>query len=402
MAREINRLSARSVQSAAKPGRHSDGGGLYLVVDKGGAKRWVFLYRCRATQRLREMGLGGFANVPLAKAREKAAQARGQLAAGIDPLSSRGTKLDQPTFGEMAEHFIEAMAASWKSEKHRSQWESTLATYCASIQDLPVGSVTTEHVLAVLQPIWQRIPETASRVRSRIEQILDAAKAKGMRLGENPARWRGHLDRLLPSRGRVRKVKHHAALSYSELPAFMQKLRAQNGVSARALEHLILTATRTSETLDVVFDEFASNELLWTIPAERMKGGVEHRVPLHPRVVEIIKQQSKVRQNEFVFPGTRPGRPLSQTAMLMLLRRMGYGHVTAHGFRSTFRDWAGDRTTFPREVAEAALAHAVPNEVEAAYLRGTFFEKRRKLMAAWANYCLSVNNVANFARSGTS
>jgi len=390
MARAINRLSTRKIYSITKPGRHADGGGLYLVVDKGGAKRWAFLYRCRLTQRIREMGLGGATSVSLASARDKAAQARGQLAIGTDPIASRSKPFSKTTFGEMAEQHVAAMAPGWRNEKHEKQWRSTIKTYCHAISDLPVDVVATEHVLLVLQPIWQRVPETASRVRSRIEQVLDAAKAKGIRSGENPARWRGHLDMLLPSRKRVRKVKHHAALHYRELPAFMSTLRARDALAARALELLILTATRTGETLEAARDEFDLASSVWTIPAERMKGGKQHRIPLTPRCIEIVNELSEVRQSDFVFPGTKPGRPLSQTSMLMLLRRMGLGYVvTSHGFRSTFKDWASECTSFSGDVAEAALAHAVSDKVEAAYLRGDFFEKRRKLMAEWASYCMA-------------
>jgi integrase len=255
------------------------------------------------------------------------------------------------------------------------------------IGKLPVQAVDTGLVMKVIEPLWAAKPETASRLRGRVEVILDWAKVRGYRQGENPARWRGHLDHLLPAKSKIRKVVHHAALPYAKAGAFMTVLRGQHGIAARALEFLILTATRTGETLGATWDEFDLEARLWTIPAARMKGGREHRVPLTEAAASVLESLQEARQSDFVFPGARQSRPLSEMALLMLLRRMGFGEITVHGFRSAFRDWAAERTTFPREVAEMALAHAISDAVEAAYRRGDLFDKRRKLMDAWAAYC---------------
>ena len=292
------------------------------------------------------------------------------------------------TFDGCAKAYIAAHEAAWRNPKHRQQWTNTLATYVSPvIGQLPVAAVDTGLVLKVVEPIWSKKPETASRVRGRIEVVLDWAKVRGYRDGENPARWRGHLDHLLPAKSKVRKVEHHAALPYAQVGAFMVGLREQPGIGARALEFLILTATRTGETLGAIWNEVDIAARLWTIPAARMKAGKDHRVPLSDAALTVLKQMHAIRHSDYVFPGGRDRRPLSEMALLMLLRRMERGNVTAHGFRSTFRDWAAERTSSPREVAEAALAHAIPDAVEAAYRRGDLFDKRRKLMAAWAEYC---------------
>ena len=345
----------------------------------------------------RDAGLGPFPVVSLAKARELAEDCRRLLAASKDPVEERRAARQAArnktatglTFGEYAEEFITAHEAAWRNDKHCAQWRATLKKYVDPVmRDLSVDAIGTEDVLTVLRPIWTGKPETASRVRGRIEAILDAAKAQGLRAGENPARWRGHLNHLLPAKTKVRRVRHHAALPYADVPSFMAELREETSISARALEFLILTASRTGETLGARFDEIDFAARMWTIPAERMKAARDHRVPLVPRAVDIVKEMAAVRQNEFVFPGMKPGRSLSQTALLMLLRRLGYGYVvTSHGMRSSFRDWAAEKTTYPREVAEMALAHAVPDAVEAAYRRGDLFAKRRALMQAWAAHC---------------
>ncbi len=393
MGRGLHKLSAVTVSSRKEPGYYADGGGLYLRVAPGGSKGWIFRFtRARKT---RDAGLGPYPTVSLVKAREQAEQCRRLLASGIDPIEARkaaraaanGAAEKVRTFEQCAKAYIASHEAGWRNDKHRYQWRATLEQYVYPIfGGLAVSEVKTEHVLKALNPIWTVKPETATRVRGRIEVILNAAKAQGLRDGENPATWRGHLDQLLPPTSKVRRVEHHAALPYRDVPAFMALLRSETGISAKALEFMVLTATRTGETLGARWDEIDLKERLWTIPAHRMKGGRAHRVPLSARAITILKEMAEIRQNEFVFPGGKPGRPLSQMACLMLLRRMEYGHVTAHGFRSSFRDWAAEKTKFSREAAEMALAHAIPDAVEAAYRRGDLFEQRRKLMRAWATY----------------
>lgn len=387
MALALNKLSARGVASIVKPGRHGDGGGLYLVVDKSGAKRWVFLYR--RDDKLREMGLGGIKSVTLARARELASEARTNLQAGIDPIAAKNSSapVAVPTFGDEADAFIAAMAPQFRNAKHLDQWKMTLKKYAAPLRPKRVDEISTIDVLEVLKPIWLTKPETAGRLRGRIERVLDAASAKGHRTGQNPALWRGHLANLLPKRKKLSRG-HHAAMAYEDVPAFVADLRERDAMAARALEFTILTAARTGETFGATWREIDLKAAVWVIPAERMKAGREHRVPLTPRAVEILTELAglKAGRDAFVFPGRKEGRPLSVMAMDMLMRRMKVD-FTVHGFRSSFRDWAGEETTFPREVAEAALAHVVGDETERAYRRGDALEKRRKLMAAWANYC---------------
>lgn len=394
MGRGLHRLSAVTVSSRKAPGYYADGGGLYLRVAPGGTKGWIF--RFTRASRTRDAGLGSYPTVSLVKAREHAEQCRRLLAAGIDPVEARreergavnGDVQRAQTFEQCAKAFIESHEAGWRNDKHRYQWRATLETYAyPHFGALPVGGVKTEHVLRALNPIWRVKPETATRVRGRIEAILNWAKVHGLREGENPAQWRGHLDQLLPATSKVRRVEHHAALPYREVSNFMARLRKEKGITARALEFLILTTTRTGETLGARWEEIDFKERMWTIPAERMKAAKPHRVPLSSRAVAILKEMKEIRRNEFVFPGAKQGRPFSQMALLMLLRRMGYGHVTAHGFRSSFRDWAAERTSFSREAAEMALAHAIPDAVEAAYRRGDLLEQRRKLAEAWRRYC---------------
>lgn len=382
MARQINRLSARTVATLSEPGRHADGGGLYLSISSNGGRRWVFLFRWRGKPT--EMGLGSARHVSLARARELAGQARTKLAEGGNPLNDR-KKPSAPTFGECADLLIEAMRPSWRNDKHAAQWIMTLRKYAAPLRGLPVDAVGTSDVLAVLQPIWNTKSETASRLRGRIERILDAARARGLRAGENPARWRGHLDHLLPRRPKLTRG-HHAALPYEQVPEFMANLRVRRATAALALEFTILTASRSGEVLGARWDEIDLQRAVWTVPTARMKAGREHRVPLVGRTLEILTEAQAVRTGEHVFPGQAPGKPLSGMAMEMVLRRMDVA-VTVHGFRSSFRDWAAETTPFPNEVCEAALAHVVENRVEAAYRRGDLFEKRRRLMEAWSNYC---------------
>lgn len=390
MPRTTHRLSARTVQTLRKPGRHADGGGLYLSISPDGSRRrWVFLFRWRepgqtGPGRLREMGLGSPSTITLARARERAAEAREHLAEGRNPLSLRAQQQTVPTFGAVADEVVAALETGWRNPKHREQWRQTLSTHCAPIRDVLVDQVTTDHVLGILRPLWSKVPETASRLRGRIEKVLDAAKARGYRTGENPARWRGHLDNLLPKRQRLTRG-HHKALPYAEVPALAARLREQGSVSALCLEFVILTAARSGEAMGARWSEIDLERGVWTIPASRMKAGREHRVPLSPRACEILTRMAEVRTGEYVFPGQRPGRPLSQMALMMLLRRLGL-EVTAHGFRSAFRDWAAEQTSVPREVAEAALAHTLEDKVEAAYRRSDLFEKRRELMNDWAAY----------------
>jgi integrase len=383
MVRQLNRLSARTVATVKKPGRHADGGGLYLVVDQSGAKRWVFLFRFGGP--LKEMGLGGLTRVNLAEARRRAEWCRATLAKGENPIEARKTAGRVPTFGECADEFVASMASKWRNAEHARQWAMTLTRYTETIRSMPVNMIETAEVLRVLKPIWQKIPETAARLRGRIERVLDAARANGFRSGENPARWRGHLDTLLPPRQKLTRG-HHAAMPYAELPAFMARLRAREGVAALTLEFAILTAARSGEVLGAKWSEIDLESKVWTVPATRIKAGREHRVPLSPRALAIIEEMQPVRVSEYVFPGYKSQRPLGDMALHMVLERMEVP-FTVHGFRSSFRDWCGEVTSFPREVAEAALAHVVGDETERAYRRGDALQKRRKLMDAWAVYC---------------
>jgi integrase len=395
MARKINRLSARSVATITTHGRHADGGGLYLSISPNGGRRWVFLYRWRGKPT--EIGFGSARDVTLARAREKAVQARAKLAEGINPKDAKRPS-EGATFGECADRLIEAMRPSWRNDKHAGQWKMTLQVYAAPLRRLPVDKIAIDDVLSVLKPLWNEKPETASRLRGRIERVLDAAKAQGLRAGENPARWRGHLDQLLPKRQRLTRG-HHAAMSYAEVPAFVVDLRGRQSTAARTLEFAIITAARSGEVLGARWEEIDLDRAVWTVPANRMKAGREHRVPLSRAALRLLKMLHGNREGEFVFSGQKPGKPLSVMALEMVLRRMKIEGVTVHGFRSAFRDWAAERTNFPNEVCEAALAHVIENKAEAAYRRGDLFEKRRKLMEAWATYCaLPASKIVAFSR----
>jgi len=406
MARTGN-LTALKADKVKASGYYGDGGGLFLQVSKYGSKSWVF--RFKANGRLREMGLGSLDTYGLAEARERARDCRKLRDEGKDPIEERrvarvAEKLDAAkamTFEACVAAYIAAHRAGWRNGKHRDQWSSTLATYVNPIFGaLPVQAIDTTLVMKAVEPIWNEKPETASRVRGRIEAILDWATARGFRAGENPARWRGHLDKLLPKKTKVRRIEHHAALPYREIAAFVAELRSQEGIAARALEFAILTAARTGEVIGALWGELDLADRLWTIPAERMKADKEHRVPLSDAAIAILEDLQRVRQGDYVFPGGRAGRPISNMAMTMTLRRMGRGELTVHGFRSSFRDWAAERTGFPAEVAEMALAHAVSDKVEAAYRRGDLFQKRRQLMDAWARYCATpapAGKVVSFA-----
>ena len=383
MARKINRLNARAVATITKHGRHSDGGNLYLSISPNGGRRWVFLFRWHGKPT--EIGLGSARDVTLGRARELATQARAKLAAGSNPRDAR-RPTEGATFGECADRVIDVMRPSWRNEKHAAQWEMTLREYAASLRRLPVDKITTDDVLGVLKPLWNSKPETAARVRGRIERVLDAAKAQGLRNGENPARWRGHLNQVLPKRQQLTRG-HHAAMSYTDVAAFMVALREREAVAAQALEFVILTAARSGEVLRARWEEFDLDGAVWTVPAIRMKAGREHRVPLSKRALRVVKDMHEVREGDFVFPGQKAGAPLSIMALEMVLRRMKLDDVTVHGFRSSFRDWTAECTNFPNEVCEAALAHVIENKAEAAYRRGDLFDKRRKLMESWATYC---------------
>jgi integrase len=420
----INRLSDRKLRSA-KPGMHPDGGGLYLRVTEGKQdgdatptlnRYWLFRYRQRGTRKDRQLGIGPLDTVTLAVARAAARECRGQLLAGLDPVDQREAQRASKaaadakamTFDACRDAYIAAHRSSWGNAKHAKQWTTSLATYATAVfGHLPAAAIDTGLVLKVLEPIWSTKPETASRVRGRIEAILDWAKVRGYRVGENPARWRGHLDKLLPAKSKVRKVEHHPALPYPQIGAFMTDLRPRAGGAAKALELTILTTARSNEVISMRWDEIDMAARQWTVPPERMKGKREHRVPLCDRALEILREMMPGEGNigrKYVFRGGKPGRPLSNMAMLELIRRMnaerevvglpkwtdpkqGGRDVVPHGFRSTFRDWAAERTHFPREVAEAALAHIDGDETERAYQRGDLFDKRRRLMTAWAEFC---------------
>lgn len=384
------RLTARKVETA-KPGKYSDGGNLYLIVTPQGTRKWVLRYTWRG--KAKEMGLGSVGSVPLADARQKASDARKLVAQGINPIEARKRDRGIPAFAEMADEVREALSAGFRNDKHKAQWKSTLATYAAPLNAMPVDSITTDDILAALKPIWTTKPETASRVRGRIEKVLDAAKAKGFRTGENPARWRGHLDHLLPRPLKLTRG-HHAALPYEEIAAFITKLKQREALAAIALELCILTAARSGEILGMRWSEVDLDKAIWTVPGARMKAGREHRVPLSSRAMSILKELQPVSEGEFVFTGRDRNKPLSAMAMEMVLRRMKIENATVHGFRSSFRDWAGNVSSFPREVTETALAHVIGDKAEQAYRRGDALEKRRKLMEAWANYCAPQTSAA--------
>ncbi|MGC1356605.1 MAG: integrase arm-type DNA-binding domain-containing protein [Xanthobacteraceae bacterium] len=382
MQRAIGRLTALKVEKAKKPGMYADGGGLYLRVTPEGARNWVLRYML--DRRPRWMGLGPVALYGLAEARVRALDARRKRHEGIDPIEARRAerarqRLDAAkavTFKQCAESYINSHRAGWRNDKHAGQWGATLATYAYPvIGTLPVQAVDTGLVLKALEPIWAAKPETASRLRGRIESVLDFAKVHGYRDGENPARWRGHLAKLLPARSKVRAVEHHAALPYADLPAFLTALRTQEGTSARALEFLILTGARTGEVIGAQWSEIDLLDKTWTVPTSRMKAHREHRVPLSPRVMTILHEMQAAQHRDMAF--------------LMLLRRMARADLTAHGFRATFKTWASERTSFQNEIIEASLAHITGGKVEQAYMRGDLFEKRRRLMQQWATYCIA-------------
>ena len=419
MPKKAKELSALAVSKLKTEGRYAVGGadGLHLRI-AGASRAWVLRLavgtrtnaKGNTVVHRRDIGLGSYPEVSLAEAREKARELRKQVRDGIDPIEERKvTKVraaleaaKSKTFEECANAYIEANRAGWKNEKHVQQWQNTLATYAfPKIGQLPVAAIDTGLVLSVLQQetgedkaqLWHAKTETASRLRGRLESILDWAAFRGYREGENPARWKGHLEHELPARSKVQKVEHHAALPYAELGAFMVELRKREGLSARALEFAILTAARSGEVRGATWAEIDLPGRIWTVPAERMKAGKEHRVPLSDEAVKLLEALPRIVGNPYVFPAPRGGQ-LSDMALTAVLRRMERGGLTQHGFRSTFRDWAGETTAYPREVCEHALAHKLADGVEAAYQRGDLLAKRARLMADWARYCGTVQGNA--------
>jgi len=399
MARKTNRLTAVEVTKLDKPGYYCDGGGLYLQVSKSGSKSWIMRYTM--AKKPCEMGLGSINAFTLAEARQRATAQRKLLADGTNPLEKkRSDQLTRRmaeasiiTFDKAATAYIDSNSPAWRNAKHGDQWRNTIATYASPvIGKLPVSKIDTAHVLRILTPIWLEKTETAVRLRGRIEKILDWAKAQGYRSGDNPAAWRGHLDAgLLPAPSKVADAGHHAALPWSEIGAFMAALRAMQGSGARAMEIIILTATRTSEVINAKWSEIDLDGKLWTIPKERMKSFKEHRVPLSDAVMAVLTAvKAESGGGEYVFAGRKANTPLTNMACLATLKRMERGDLTVHGFRSTFRDWVSETTAYPRDVAEMALAHTIEDKSEAAYRRGDLIEKRRALMTDWAVHCGTV------------
>jgi integrase len=384
----LPRLTALKVKTTG-PAIYSDGGGLYLCVSSSLTRTWVYRFSWRGVRP--EMGLGSVdSGVGLAEARAERDKYRQILRSGRNPIEVRREErralAKKPTFGEIADDFLKAKEHEWGNAKHREQWRWSLTVGTAALRSRRVDEIDTEAVLAILKPVWIDKPETASRLRGRIEAVLDAAKAQGHRSEENPAAWRGHLSHLLPKRPKLKRG-HYAAMAYQDVPTLMERLRGDLGIASRALEVCILTATRTGEILGAKWSEISWQEKVWTIPAPRMKAGREHRVPLSGSAMIVLESLSKSRTCDFVFPSPRGKRPLSHVAMAKVLTRVGVVGPTVHGFRSSFRDWCGNETHFPREVAEAALAHVVGDKAEQAYRRSDALEKRRALMGAWAAYC---------------
>lgn len=390
MAQHINRLSATAVRAITKPGLHADGGGLYLSTTNGG-KRWVFIFQWQGKRR--EMGLGSARSTTLARARELASQARAMVSEGIDPIAARASEraaaaaadpLGPPTFGEFSESYIDSVEDGWRNAKHRQQWRNSLQQHAGPLKSISVADIRTQDVLSVLQPIWLKIPETADRVRGRIEKVLNAAKAHGHRSPDssNPAQWRGHLEVLLPKRQKLTRG-HHAAMPYADVPAFWRTLEGRSATAARALAFLILTAARSGEVLGAKWGEIDGD--LWIVPAERMKAGVQHSVALSGAAVAVLDSVAKRGTGDFIFAGQKGGQ-LSNMSMEMLLRRMDVGKCTVHGFRSAFKDWSLNHTEFPDEISEEALAHVVGSKVRRAYRRSEALDRRRALMEAWAEH----------------
>lgn len=395
MAKGIDKLTALAVKKTSSPGYYGDGGGLWLQISKTGTKSWIFRFTSPITKKAREMGLGSVDTYSLAEARIRAKKARQTVDEGIDPIAEREAEKQKVqvaaamtmTFAQCAAAYIEAHEAGWKNLKHAAQWKSTLATYAnPEIGNLSVAVVDTAWILKILEPIWKTKNETANRLRGRLEAVLDWATVRGYRAGNNPARWKGHLDTLLPAPSKIQKVIHHAALPYKDIGQFMLNLKAKDGIAALALQFAILTAARSGEVRGATWDEIDFENRTWTIPANRMKAGKEHRIPLSDSALSILQVIPRMIDNPLVFPAPRGGL-LSDMTMTAVLRRMERGDLTVHGFRSTFRDWAGEMTAYPREVIEHALAHQLKDKAEAAYARGTLFAKRKQLMDSWATFC---------------
>ncbi len=393
----IHKLSPRQV-ATAKAGKYEDGAGLRLIVSEAGAKKWVLRFTLNGKRR--EMGLGSYPDIDLAVARKRATHYRNLVSEGIDPIEARRVEAAKiPNFTSCAASYIRAHRRGWKNAKHARQWVSTLKTYARPIiGSKSVDAITSEDILQILKPIWNEKTETAKRVQGRIENILDFAAAHKYRDTSNPARWRGHLDMLLPKPSRVKTIRHHPAMPYEHVPAFMAELSSNKSVSALALRLLIMTAVRTNELLKAEWSEIDLQSAVWTIPAERMKAKREHRVPLTDLMLADLKSLPRIKGNSYVFPGARFGKPLSNMALLQLMRGIGFGvngnrgDYVPHGFRSSFRDWSGEVSTFPRDVAEMALAHTIKDKVEAAYRRGDLFKKRRKMMEDWTDYLIGQKN----------
>ncbi len=391
MTRGLNLLSARTVATLIEPGRYADGGGLYLQVRKRSdaiERLWVFRFKRGSRDKVREktLSIGTARDITLASARSLASGCRTKLAEGKDPREALLKNGGVPTFGELVDDLLDSILPAFKNEKHKAQWKMTLGeTYCRSLRSIPVDKITTDDILAVLKPIWLTKPETASRIRGRIERVIDGATVRRLRSGNNPARWRGHLSHLLSKPDAIARG-HHAALPWADLPSFMQDLKKLNSISALALEFTILTIARTSETINAAFVQINEGDNIWTRPAAIMKAKREHRIPLTPRSLEIIQEMKKF-EGAWLFPGQSLNDQLSNMAMAECLKGFGL-NVTVHGFRSTFRDWVSEATSFPDALAEAALAHIVGDKTERAYKRGDALEKRRELMAAWERYCL--------------
>ena len=401
MPKKAVELGALQVSRLTAPGAHFVGGvaGLFLEIKEGGSRSWVL--RATVAGKRRDMGMGGFPDVTLAQARERARTARDQVRAGTDPIQSRrearsalaAASAKAKTFDHCVEAFMKAKSGEWKNAKHKAQWQSTLDTHAKSkLGNVLVQDVDLTLVLSVLEPIWQTTTETASRLRGRIETVLDWASARGYRTGDNPARWRGHLDQLLAKPRKIKKVKHQPALNVADTHAFMVDLRAIEGTSAQALELAVLTAARSGEVRGARWPEVDLQAKIWTVPAERMKAKKEHRVALSKQAIKLLRSLPRMEGTDLVFPGRKPQQPLSDMSLTACMRRMGYkddsGRMCVpHGCRSTFRDWAAEHTNYPREIAEMALAHTIASAVEAAYRRGDLLDKRAAMMQDWADFC---------------
>jgi integrase len=394
MTRFLNRLTSLRVARAKRPGLYADGGSLYLRVAPGGSRQWIFRYTA-LDGRMRDMSLGALHTITLAEARERATDARKLRLDGIDPIDHKRARLAAlraadaraMTFEQCAREFIRDNEAEWTSPKHRQGWETTIRTHVFPLLgSLPVAAIDTPLVLKVVKPLWERIPVTAKRVLGRIENVLGWATVHHYRSGDNPARWQGHLEHALPAIAKIAKLEHHAALPDAQIASFMAKLAKDTSVAAGCLRFITLTAARLGEAINAEWSEIDFGARVWIVPASRMKADREHRVPLSTPALAVLKAMREIRASDCVFPG-RPGRPISGNTVWRLCKEAAGSNITVHGLRSTFRDWCSEHTSFPREVAEMALAHAIPNAVEAAYRRGDLFEKRRKLMDAWAEFC---------------